>query len=386
MKLALIVTIRSAAEHELAQRLVAGKPWIVRLIERLQGAASVGQVVVTCREREREIEALVRSARVSIVADGDPIVVGRSLEGNHDGVAFCPVSQLFADPVRLDVLAGLDLQPDTAKVFAVLACDPTIPLTGGAFLEVVTRVGLHSSGPDAGEEPKAVAWQTWPEPAEMRLDTWADFDWAIPVQKALLAHDPSGALDQFEEVLERHGMRRFTFWDEMGPPPRSVLTIRCLRPRLFEQLLRHLNRLRGTPIDVVCRAEQAEETRALQGVGEVFTFEAPAFSVEALPAATLASIRTRAYDLCVLPRREPTGCGFDNIVALGEASGAKAAIWIDVFGRSGLIAGRRHGWDVTSTGGPHERGDLYLRRAVKALDVYAKTLDGELQSLATVTA
>ena len=143
---------------------MAGKPWIVRLIERLQSAASVGQIVVTCREREREIEGLVQSARVSIVADGDPMVVGRSLEGNHDGVAFCPVSQLFADPGRLNVLAGLDVQPDTAKVFAVLACDPTIPLTGGAFLEVVTRVGLHSSAPDAAEEPKAAAWQTWPAP------------------------------------------------------------------------------------------------------------------------------------------------------------------------------------------------------------------------------
>ena len=72
--------------------------------------------------------------------------------------------------------------------------------------------------------------------------------------------------------------------------------------------------------------------------------------------------------------------------AAHTSSGARAAIWIDVFGRSGLIAGRRQGWDVTSTGGPHERGDFYLRRAVKALDVYAKTLDGGLQSLATVTA
>jgi hypothetical protein len=384
--LALIVTIRSAAEHELAQRLVAGKPWIVRLVERLQGADSVEQVLVACREREREVEALVDSAMVSVVAADDPIAVARSLDGSHGGVAFCPVSQLFADPRRLDAVAGLDLPPDTARAFAVLACDPTIALTGGAFLEVVTRVGLRSSGIDSTSAPKTAVWQTWPEPAEMRLETWGDFDWAILAQEALLARDPSGALDQFEDALDEAGLRRFTFWDEMGPPPQSVLTVRCLRQPLFEQLVRHLRRLRGTTIDVVCRPEHADQTRSLRGVGHVFTFDGPTFSVGALGPATLDSIRERQYDLCVIPRREPTGWGFDNLVPLAEASRARAGIWLDVFGRTGLLAGRLQAWDPAGTGGPHERSDFYLRRAVRALDVYAKTPDSECEASATMTA
>jgi hypothetical protein len=373
VKLALILPVQSPADFELACRPVAGRSWIIQLIRRLRRATSVERIVVACRQRDRELAAVVDSETVSVVASDDPIGLAASLEGDHDGVSFCPVAQLFVDPRRLDAIASLELQPDTTRACAVLSCDPTIVLTGGAFLEVVMRAGLHAPmTPRESPNSNAAMWHTCPEPPEMRLETWGDFDWAVRANAALLARDPSGAVDHFEDILTESGLHRFTFWDEMGPAPRSVLMVRCLRPQLFEPLLRHLTRLPGSTVDVLCRAEHADQTRALPGIGEVFTFGAPTFSVDALAPTTLAAIRARAYDLCVLPRREATGYGFDNVAAFGNASGAATAIWIDIFGRSGLIAGRWHGWDETTAGGPHERPDYYLRRALSARDCFTR--------------
>jgi hypothetical protein len=386
VRLTLIVTIQSASDVALAQRLVAGRPWIVRLVERLGRAASVNRVVIACRRREHEIAALLGSAAVSVVAADDPLIVARDLEGDHDGVVFCPVAQLFADPRRLDAVAALDVQPDTATAFAVLSCDPTIALTGGAFLEVVTRFGLRALS--AGEDRSvlnAAVWHTWPAPPETRLETCGDMDWAIRADEALLARDPSGALEHFEEALSDAGLRRFAFWDEMGPAPRSVLTIRCLRQPLFEHFIRYLERLPGATIDVVCRTELAEQTRALRGVERVLTYDAPRFSLDALGPQSLEATRTRGYDLCVIPFRELTGRGFDNVIPFAEASGASTAISLDIFGRTGRLAGRAQGWDAACTGGPHERADAYLRRAVRALDDYATTHESQLDARALVT-
>jgi hypothetical protein len=379
VKLTLIVTVQSAADVELSQRLVAGQPWIVHLVGRLQRATSVVRVMVACCERASEVASAMDSGSVSVVSTSEPAALAREIDGDHDGVVLCPVAQLFADPRRLDAVAALDMPADTARAFAVLLCDPTIALTGGAFLEVITRFGLRalSMGDDLSQLKTAV-WHTWPEPPEMRLKTWGDFDWAILAAEALLARDPSGVLDQFEEAMDDSGLRRFAFWDEMGPPPQSILTIRCLRQPLFEHFVRFLNRLRGITIDVVCRSDQAEQTRTLHGVGRVMTFDAPAFSMDALGSETLDSIRARCYDLCVVPRREPTGWGFDNVVPLAKASGASAAIWLDIFGGTGLLAGRAQGWDAATLGGPQERGEAYLRRAVRALDRYEKTPDREV--------
>ena len=103
-----------------------------------------------------------------------------------------------------------------------------------------------------------------------------------------------------------------------------------MRPPLFEHFLGYLGRLRGATIDVVCRSEQVNDTRPRQEVGEVFAFEGATFSLEALGTDTLEAIVGRRYDLCVIPRREPTGWGFENVTRLAAASGASAAIWLDI--------------------------------------------------------
>ena len=108
--------------------------------------------------------------------------------------------------------------------------------------------------------------------------------------------------------------------------------------------MRYLGRLPNASIDVIARADLAAETLAIEGVARVITFEDRALSVGALGRDALASIGAMRYDLCVIPRREPTGWGFENLVPLARASGSRTAIWLDIFGRTGLLAGRPHGW------------------------------------------
>jgi hypothetical protein len=106
-----------------------------------------------------------------------------------------------------------------------------------------------------------------------------------------------------------------------------------------------LRRIEPDAIDVICPAPVAEATSRLAGVTGVIPFETPVFSLAALDARQWARIQAHRYDLCVVPRLEPTAHGFGNITALGEASRARTAVWLDIFGHSGRLAGRDHGWE-----------------------------------------
>ncbi len=369
MKLAVAVTIQSPQAVELAQRPIAGQPWLERLVTRLRRARCITEIVIVCRLGEGEIGPLAHSLDARLIVTDDRMAAARDLDGNHDAVAFCDVGQLFADPARLDQLASLEMTGGATRALAVLSSEPSIALTGGPFLEAITRDGLREcadrrSIPDLRTAPLP----SLPGPPEMRLESPGDMDWAVRAEEALLSRHPSGDLARFEDVLREAGMRRFRFWDEIGPAPSSVLTVRCERLPLFQQLIRYLGRLPNVTIDVIARADLAAETRATDGVARVITFDDRAFSVGVLGRETLAAIAATGYDLCVVPRREPTGFGFENLVPLAEASSARTAIWLDIFGRTGLLAGRSHAWDPACAGGPHERAEHYLRRAVRALD------------------
>lgn len=371
MNLAVAVTIQSAEAGELAQCPIAGRPWLARLVARVRRARCVTEVVVVCRQGEGEIGPLARSLDAPLIVSDDRVAAAGDLDGAHDAVAFCDVTQLFADPVRLDELASLEMTGGAARALAVLASEPSIALTGGPFLEAITRDGLRDAADRTSvSDLRTATLLSLPGPPEMRLESTGDMDWAVRAEEALLARHASRDLAHFEDVLREAGMRRFRFWDEIGPAPSSVLTVRCERLPLFQQLMRYLGRLPNATVDVIVRADLAAETAATPGVGRVFTFEGTAFSVGGLGQETLASIAAARYDLCVIPRREPTGFGFENLVPLANASRARTAVWLDIFGRTGLLAGRPHGWDPACAGGPHERAEHYLRRAVRALDVF----------------
>jgi hypothetical protein len=372
MTVLVVVLVEGPWDLDLARRPIAGRPWIARLIDRLRLAQSVSDVVVVCALGAHEIDALL-GGQVRILPADDWMRTARDLPGAHDGVAFCPVRQYFADPDRLDDLASLPAVPGAARAFAVLSADPCISLSGGAFLQVLTREGLRiaADGTDLSTTP-AMRLRAWPEPPEMRMHAPTDAAWIVPAAEALLGRDPSGRLDQFETTLDGDGLSRFTFWDGIGHPPRSVLTVRCLPTPLFAWLVRHLRRLPGAAIDVLCAASLEAETAAIPGVRRVHAFGAARFSAEAIGPDQWKAIRGAAYDLCVIPRREPLGVGLDNLTPLAVASGAPTANWLDITGQSGLLAGQAQGWDETLRAlAPHEQPSRWLRRAVRALDDFA---------------
>jgi hypothetical protein len=371
MKLAVVVFVWCVRDVELAQRSIAGRPWIVHLVERLRRARSVSRVVVACSEGRDAIATLFDGDEVDVVETSDPMTAARDLAREYEGVALCPVTQLFADPVRLDAVASAPSAP--ARAFAVLSSEPGLSLTGGAFLEVLTRHGIPTGETRVNlVQAPSTTLPVPPDAPELRLETPGDFDWAVRAYEALLARDPSGSLDRIEDALADAGLGRFGFWDQIGPAPRTILTVRCVSQPLFEHLLRYLRRLGSVDIDVVCGAGAAEQTKALPGVRDVIPFDAPAFCVDALGTATLETIRARQYDLCVIPRREPSGRGFENVTPLGAASGARTAIWLDPLGAWGLLSGVSQGWDPSTwTPAPHEQAEAYRERARNAFAEFA---------------
>jgi len=375
---AAVVVVRTSRDVKLAGLPVAGLPWIAQVIARLQHARAVSKVVVACAGRTEAIAGIL--ARPEARQAVGPIEVGafddltawaRDLPGDHDGVAFCEVSQLFADPAQLDALASLPGASAAARLRPVLHCQPTQSLTGGAFVEILTRAGLDAIAADTADTAlRTEAWPTWPEPHEIRIAQLGHFDWAASAYEALATLSATADLAMFDAALDDRRLRLFTFWDQLGPAPQSVLTVRCQRPPLFLRLLRHLGRL-GAPLDVVCPIGLAQDTASLPGVRRVIPVDAPAFDVAALGPDGIERLRAENYDLCVLPRLEPTGYGFDNLTPLAAASGALTSIWLDVTGRSGLLAGDAQAWDPTMDSAPHRHVDAYLRRGVKALDMFA---------------
>ena len=384
MKLAVVITVRSPADAELARRSVAGQPWIARLAQRIRHATSVTRIVVACRTHADKIAALLDTSDITVVPAIDPLDAACDLSGDHDGVAVCGVEQLFVDPVRLDTLASQGPPSSAGRIRAVLACEPLISLTGGVFLEIVTRHGLlTATREDELAHLEVATWPTWPEPPEMRLEEHGDFDWAAAAYETLLARDPSGGSTRFEEVLNDPALRRVVFWDDlrrfalldsMGRRAMSILTIRCMPHPLFDNVLRYLNRLHHVSVDVLCQTRTSKQTSECPGVGRVYAFDSDTFSLNGLESAVLDSIRERQYDLCVVPVREPTAWGFGNVVPLGDASRARSAVWLDAFGRCGqLPTPTRDKAPATWLCPPHQQADAYLRRAVRALDAFAKT-------------
>ena len=318
---------------------------------RLASARSVTTVVVACRPEWREQFDDSLGGVIPVLSSlDDPIAVARDLEGAHEAVAFCPVHQLFADADALDHLASADAPPGAARVLPVLACEPHLAVTGGTNLQILTRVGLAAAaeGLDLDTLP-AVRVPVWPESPELRIDTAADFDWAAALLDATLERASAPSPADVEAVLDAGILDRFPFWDGIGPRPRTILTVRCMREPLFERLLRYLRRLRPDAIDVICAAPVADATSRIAGVRGVIPFDAPVFSLAALDARQWSRIHAHRYDLCVVPRLEPTAHGFGNITPLGEASLARTAVWLDVFGHSGRLAGAEHGWESPTT-------------------------------------
>ena len=85
----------------------------------------------------------------------------------------------------------------------------------------------------------------------------------------------------------------------------------------------------------------------------------------------MKAIGGAGYDLCVLPRLEPSGHGYDNVLPLAHASVAPVAMWVDVFGRSGLLAGQSGAWDPTLATTPFQHPESIEMRARVALDRFA---------------
>jgi hypothetical protein len=347
VRVAVVVPVREGWEVDLAHRQVGGRPWIAHITARLGSARSVTTVAVVCRPEWREQFADSLGGVIPVLSSSDdPIAVARDLEGAHDAVAFCPVHQLFADADALDHLASADVPADAARVLPVLACEPQLVVTGGTNLQILTRLGLAAAadGRELDTLPAARV-PVWPESPELRIETAADFDWAAALLGATLQRVSAMNPADVEAVLDDGILARFPFWDGIGPRPRTILTARCMREPLFERLLRYLRRLRPDAIDVICAAPVAEATSRIAGVTEVIPFDTPVFSLAALDARQWARIQARRYDLCIVPRLEPTAHGFGNITPLGEASRARTAVWLDIFGHSGRLGGTEHGWE-----------------------------------------
>ncbi len=180
MTLAAVIPIRYESEAGLASRLVAGRPWIATVVERLKRARSTAGVVVICRPEWRDrLASDLGSDEVVIASLRDPRAVAANLWQQRSGVfascsgvALCPVEQLFVDPESIDAMAGLDVPSGVAQIMPVLACEPVLALTGGVFVQVLTPTGLAAAaaGGDLASLP-AARWPAWPAAPELRLDT-----------------------------------------------------------------------------------------------------------------------------------------------------------------------------------------------------------------------
>ncbi len=353
MSVLAMVTVTQWVEARLAATPIDDRPWLAHLVARLGQAPAVSRVVVAGHPDCLAMLAPHVPAGIELVGTAAPLAWAATVPG-ADLVAPVPVWQLFADPARLEALAAAPRSVLTARVAAVDEHDPAIDLSGGAYVELLTRRGCALAA--AGIAPSAaecVSVPCAPEPPELRLAPRGDAGWGVTLQRALLAAGSPHGLADVSEVLTAAGLRRFAFWrDGVGPGPRRVLTIRCLPAAAFARLLAHLRRLPGAAVDVLCPEPLAAATAALAGVSRVITFPGPSFDLGRLPAATHAALRAAGYDLCVVPRRTPCGRGFENVTPLGVASGAAVAVWMDLTGASGQLAGLARGWEPWVTEAP----------------------------------
>ncbi len=346
MSVVALVTISQWSDAQVAATTIDARPWLAHLCARLAHAKFVSRVVVVCHPECLAMVAPHVPDGVALVGATDARAWAATAEA-ADVVAMVPVWQLFADPARLDGLAAVPRATATARVRAVDEHDQAIDLTGGAYVELLTRRGCEHAA--AGLEPsptEVLLVPRAPEPPELRLAPGRDTGWGVTLQRALHVNGQAHDLNGLSAVLTPTGLRRLDFWrDGIGPGPRAVLTIRCLPAAAFTRLLAHLRSLPSAAIDVLCPESLAEATAALPGVRRVITFAGPAFDLARLPAATLAAIRERGYGLCVVPRRTPCGRGFDNVTPLGAASGAALAVWMDLTGATGVLGGLPRGWE-----------------------------------------
>jgi hypothetical protein len=343
VKLAVGIPLRHPWDYEVAARPIAGRPWIVRLQQRLMRARTVERVIALswARCEGSVLEALAHNGEIELRQAGadDALAAMQPFADGIGGVALCPVTQLFADPERLDALAGLADGTACGRASWVAHYDTNLPLAGGAFLDIHVRAAA------AGQE--AAAFPSWPEAPEARLETPADFDWAALACAHLLDAEADGAMARFEEVIEQADLGRFVFWDRIGPRPRRILTVRCVSTPLFERLLRYLNRIRSARVDVVCSTSLLAHTQALGGVSRAIGYDGPRFSIDALPGAVLGDLRAAHYDLCVVPCLSAGGARFENVLALGQASAARFTIWMNPLGQCGQVWGEPQSWDET---------------------------------------
>ena len=367
MSVLAMVVVTQWAEAELAATPVAGRPWVDHLVDRLRRAPGVSGVAVVCQPACRDRVAPHVPPGVTCVTATDPFAWAAA--GAAPLVAWVPVWQLFVDPGRLARLAAAARPAGTTVVRAVLEHAPSVDLTGGADAEVFTATGLRMAAGGLDIGPGVLAVPLPPAPPELRLRGPGDAGWGVTLQGALVAAGRADDLSAVEAVMTAAGLHRLDVWlDGAGLAPRRMLTVRCLPAAEFAWLLRHLARLPGAAIDVVCPAAHAAATAAMPGVRRVVPFAGPAFALTALDPVTRARLRAEQYDLCVVPRRTPCGHGFENVTAIAADAGAGLAVWMDLTGRTGVLAGNPRGWEPWVTApAPWLRGEAWRARGAAAL-------------------
>jgi hypothetical protein len=351
MSVLAMVVVTQWAEAELAATPIDTRPWIAHLVDRLRRARTVSEIAVVCQPACHAVVAPHVPPDVACLVATEPLAWAAAR--GADLVAEVPVWQLFADPARLDVLASTPRDGRATGLRAVLDHDPALVLSGGTDVTIFTAAGLRIAAAGADVGPGLIDVPSAPPPPEVWLRGVVDAAWGVTLQRALLAHGCEGDLGAVDRVLARERLHRLTMWrDGAGRPPRRVLTMRCLPERDTRWLVAHLGHLPGVALDVVVPANLAAATAGLPGVHDVIAFEGRSFDLATFDRATLAAIRERRYDLCVIPRRTPCGRGFENVTPLGAASGAGLAVWMDLTGATGVLAGRPYGWEPWVTADP----------------------------------
>jgi hypothetical protein len=365
MNVGVVIRVPESRDIDLVGRLIAGRRWIDWLVSRVRHARCVERVVI--ESPNDEATALLRercNGVAEVVTSTSTMSVASMLAETHDAVALCEANQLFVDAEMLDMLADGAWPAGCQRTAAVMTDVPVIELAGGAFIDLFSRDGIECLA--SGHHPRDLTtWRvpTLPEAPELRLESEGDFAWAKHVMETLGQASMMNA-QTAEEAIERSGLGRFGFFDGIGPPPHTVLTVRAFRRPLFERYVRYLRRLPGARIDVLSHVAVAGDTAHLPGVANVIPFETPLLQCERLPMGVL----DRLYDLFVLPRFDPTGWGFENLHLVGAAFRAAQTVWVDIRGRSGHVWGTPRGWERASAlPDPHERPEHYLRFAVTRL-------------------
>ncbi len=365
MSVLVMIVVAQWDEACLAGLPIDDRPWVAHLVTRLGLAPVVDRVVVVCDPAYHALVTPHVPAGTACVAAVDALAW--AARDGADLIAPVPVWQLFADPARLTRLAALPRPSGTTLVRAVLERDDAVVLTGGAEVELVTAHGARLAATGHELTSGVVTAAALPEPPELRLRGAADAGWGRTLQRALIAAGQAGDLAAAEGVMTGAGLHRSDIRrDGAGLTPRRVLTVRCLPANLFTWLVAHLGRWPEARVDVVCAEAMAEATRELGPVDRVVTYAGPSFDLAALGPEALAAIRARRYDVCVIPRRTACGRGFENVTPLGEASGAAMAVWMDVTGATGLLAGRPYGWEPWVEDVPPWRDAAGLRARARA--------------------